>query len=229
MTKILIVEDDHDIAELLEFNLKKEHFETHCIFNGREALNKAKKLLPQLIVLDLMLPDMGGIEVCKAIKQDASTQNIPILMLTAKSEEIDRVIGFEVGADDYLTKPFSTRELILRIKAILKRCQNPTASLNHQAFSFGILYVNPDKFEVKVNDKPKKLTALEFRLLLYLYENKGRISSRETLLDRVWGYDADLYTRTVDTYVKRLREKLGEAGKYIETIRSMGYRFFEQP
>lgn len=229
MTKILIVEDDRDIAELLEFNLQKEHFETYCVFNGREGLSKARKLLPELIMLDLMLPDMGGIEVCKALKQESSTQHIPILMLTAKSEEIDRVIGFEVGADDYLTKPFSTRELILRIKAILKRTQRPSEGISQQAFNFGILHVNPDKFEVNVNEKPTKLTALEFRLLLYLYENRGRISSRENLLDRVWGYDADLYTRTVDTYVKRLREKLGEAGQYIETIRSMGYRFKETP
>ena len=226
--KILVIEDDKDISELITYNLKNENFETRCAYNGREGLELAKKLIPDFIVLDIMLPDLNGLELCKNLKKDPRTQKIPILFLTAKSEEIDRVIGFELGADDYLTKPFSPRELILRIKAIIKRSQS-TESSSENTFQFGMLSVDVDKFEVKVKNELVRLTALELKLLHFLYQNRGRVASRETLLDKVWGYDADLYTRTVDTYVKRLREKLGEAGKYIETIRSMGYRFREDP
>lgn len=225
--KILVIEDDSDIAELVEYNLKEEGFRVEVQTNGRKGLEQAQRSKPDLIVLDLMLPDLGGLEICKTLKKDDQTHPIPILMLTAKGEEVDRIVGFELGADDYLTKPFSTRELVLRIKAILRRtgekAQEPTGKVIH----FGELFVDPAKFEVKVKDTPIKLTALEFKLLKYLYENKGRVASRDMLLDRVWGYDSELNTRTVDTHIKRLREKLGEAGAYIETLRGLGYRFVE--
>jgi two-component system phosphate regulon response regulator PhoB len=190
-------------------------------------LEQAQRTKPDLIVLDLMLPDLGGLEICKTLKKDDQTHLIPILMLTAKGEEVDRIVGFELGADDYITKPFSTRELVLRIKAILRRTGEKAQDRTGKVFHFGELYVDPAKFEVKVKDTPIKLTALEFKLLKYLYENKGRVASRDMLLDRVWGYDSELNTRTVDTHIKRLREKLGEAGAYIETLRGLGYRFVE--
>jgi len=226
--KILIIEDDQDIAELLEFNLKEEHFQVELCLNGQSGLTKARKILPDLIVLDLMLPDLGGLDICKALKQDPATLNLPILMLTAKGEEMDRIVGLELGADDYLTKPFSTRELILRIKAILKRYKGARELKSKGAASFGELSLDPERFEVKVSGQNINLTALEFKLLNYLFDKKGRVATRDILLDRVWGYDADLNTRTVDTHIKRLREKLGDAGKYIETIRGVGYRFLEK-
>jgi two-component system phosphate regulon response regulator PhoB len=225
--KILIIEDDRDIAELVEYNLKEERFQVEVCANGQKGLAKAQKNPPDLIVLDLMLPDLGGIEICKALKQDSKLRSIPVLMLTAKGEEVDRIVGFEVGAEDYITKPFSPRELVLRVKAVLKRTQSKDAMPGHRPATFGKLHIDPDKFEVKVGDQPVKLTALEFKLLNYLLEVKGRVATRDTLLDRVWGYDSDLNTRTVDTHIKRLREKLGEVGNYIETIRGLGYRFKE--
>ena len=225
--KILLIEDDSDIAELVEYNLKEEGFRVDVQTNGRQGLQKAQQSKPDLIVLDLMLPDLGGLEICKALKKDDKTHSIPILMLTAKGEEVDRIVGFELGADDYLSKPFSTRELILRIKAILRRTADKRPEPPGKVIHFGDLYVDPEKFEVKVKEAPVKLTALEFKLLKYLYENKGRVASRDMLLDRVWGYDSELNTRTVDTHIKRLREKLGEAGAYIETLRGLGYRFIE--
>lgn len=228
MTKILIIEDDKDIAELVEYNLKAEHFQVEVFANGKSGLRRAKEQVPDLIVLDLMLPDLGGVDVCKALKQDSKTRDIPVLMLTAKGEEMDRVIGFEVGADDYLTKPFSPRELVLRIKAILKRTTARERKETKGPLTFHKLTLDPEKFEVKVDQKPVSLTALEFKLLQYLFQFKGRVATRDILLDRVWGYDSELNTRTVDTHIKRLREKLGEAGNYIETIRGVGYRFKEQ-
>ncbi len=228
MKKILIIEDDPDIAELVEYNLKSEHFHVESCPNGKTGLAKAQKMPPDLIVLDLMLPDLGGIEICKILKQDAKTRAIPIIMLTAKGEEIDRIIGFEVGADDYLTKPFSPRELSLRIKAIIKRMEGGPKVAPKGPLVFGFLSIFPEKFEVKVDNQPVPLTALEFRLLKFLFENKGRVATRDILLDRVWGYESDLHTRTVDTHIKRLREKLGKAGNYIETLRGVGYRFKEK-
>lgn len=226
--KILIIEDDRDISELVEYNLKQEKFSTKVCTSGSVGLSEARRMMPDLIILDLMLPDMGGLDVCKSLKLDTKTRPIPVLMLTAKSEEIDRIIGFEVGAEDYLTKPFSPRELILRIKAILRRTKEVSGSKDKDPFSFGLLQVDPEKFEVKVGKHEVHLTALEFKLLQYLFLNKGRVATRDMLLDRVWGYEAALTTRTVDTHIKRLREKLEAAGNYIETIRGVGYRFKEK-
>jgi two-component system phosphate regulon response regulator PhoB len=226
--KILIIEDDKDIAELVEYNLRQEKISSEVCSSGADGLAKARKMIPDLILLDLMLPDMGGVEICRALKGDSKTQAIPILMMTAKGDEVDRIVGFEVGADDYLTKPFSPRELILRVKAILRRLKDREWHDESATHSFGILYLDPTRFQVKVGKEEVRLTALEFKLLKYLLTNKGRVATRDSLLDHVWGYDAALTTRTVDTHVKRLREKLGKAGNYIETIRGVGYRFKEK-
>lgn len=226
--KILIIEDDADIRELLEYNLHQEKFSFQSSSSGSQGLMAARKYVPDLILLDLMLPDMGGIEVCRALKSDDKTKNIPVLMLTAKGEEVDRIVGFEVGADDYITKPFSPREVILRIRAILRRLRNQEAFEGKSPSQFGILNIDPSRFQVQVGKEEVRLTAIEFRLLQYLIQNKGRVATRDMLLDRVWGYDAALTTRTVDTHIKRLREKLGKAGDYIETLRGVGYRFRER-
>lgn len=225
--KILIIEDDKDIGELIQYNLKQEKLSPDICNNGADGLTKARKTIPALIVLDLMLPDVGGLEICRSLKSDPKTKGIPILMLTAKGEEIDKIVGFEMGADDYLTKPFSPRELILRIKAILRRLED--TQQNEAPIIFGTLQVDPTKFKVTVGSTEVRLTALEFKLLQHLLQNKGRIATRDTLLDHVWSYTAEVTTRTVDTHIKRLREKLGKAGHYIETIRGIGYRFKERP
>jgi two-component system, OmpR family, phosphate regulon response regulator PhoB len=226
--KILIIEDDNDISELVDYNLRQEKYSTEICRSGADGLNKARRLMPDLVILDLMLPDMEGLEICRSLKSDSKTKSIPVLMLTAKGEEVDRVVGFEVGADDYLTKPFSPRELVLRVKAILRRLKEREFIENAQPQAFGTLNVDPSRFQVKVGKEEVRLTAIEFKLLQYLLSNRGRVATRDLLLDRVWGYDAALTTRTVDTHIKRLREKLGRAGDYIETIRGIGYRFKEK-
>lgn len=226
--KILIIEDEKDIAELIAYNLHKEKLSSEICVSGSTGLSRTRKLLPDLIILDLMLPDMGGLDVCKALKSDSKTKDIPVLILTAKGSEIDRVVGFEVGADDYLTKPFSPRELILRVKAIIRRLQAKKENTATECHSFGLLEVDPEKFQVLVANKEVKLTAIEFKLLQYFLATKGRVATRDRLLDHVWGFEAALTTRTVDTHIKRLREKLGKAGDYIETIRGVGYRLKEK-
>lgn len=226
--KILLIEDDKDIGELVAYNLRQEKISCDISINGSEGLSKARRSLPDLIILDLMLPDMGGLEICKTLKSDPKTKPIPVLMLTAKGEEVDRIVGFEVGADDYITKPFSPRELVLRVKAILRRIKERELMSKTEPLSFGLLRIDPARFQVKVGNEEIRLTAIEFKLLKYLMSNKGRVSTRDMLLDQVWGYEAALTTRTVDTHIKRLREKLGKAGDYIETIRGIGYRFKEK-
>jgi two-component system phosphate regulon response regulator PhoB len=189
-------------------------------------LEKAKKERPGLIILDLMLPDMDGKDVCRILKSDPLTQSIPILMLTAKAEEMDRVIGFELGADDYVTKPFSPRELVLRVKAILRRKQ--TEKEEEKVIHIGDLLIDTDRHRVSVKDKPIRLTSTEFKLLLELVSKRGRVQTRDHLLDKVWGYTYEGYARTVDTHIRRLREKLDPMGNYIETLRGVGYRFREE-
>lgn len=225
--KVLIVEDDKDISELIEYHLKKEKFETEIVSEGTKAVQRATKFLPDLVILDLMLPGVDGLEVCRNLKADARTKHIPVIMLTAKGEEVDRIVGFEVGADDYLTKPFSPRELILRSKVILKRSRNVPEQANKQILIAGPIQMDPEKFQVLINKKPIKLTAIEFKLLRHLISTRGRVATRDSLLDYVWGYESALTTRTVDTHVKRLRAKMGPAGDFIETIRGIGYRFKE--
>jgi two-component system phosphate regulon response regulator PhoB len=225
---ILIVEDEKDLVKTLEYNLKREGYRTRSALTGIEGLEQgALEPLPDLILLDLMLPDISGLEVCRRLRQREATRGIPVLMLTAKGDEIDRVVGFEVGADDYVVKPFSVRELMLRIKAILRRAR--PGSEEQEPIVFGPLRVDPEAHRAWVDQQELHLTALEFRLLKTLLVRRGRVQSRETLLSDVWGIDADVTTRTVDTHVKRLREKLGDAGKYIETLRGVGYRFTQHP
>jgi two-component system phosphate regulon response regulator PhoB len=221
---VLIIEDEPDVLDLVVFNLKKAGFATAAARDGVTGLAKARDLLPALVVLDLMLPGMEGTEVCKRLKADPKTAPMPVLMLTAKAEEVDRIVGLELGADDYVTKPFSPRELVLRVKKLIERGKpQPVEVLKR-----GELVVDLAKHAVTVKDKPVELTATEFKLLATLMERRGRVQTRDTLLHDVWGYEGDIDTRTVDTHMRRLREKLGKAGDWIETVRGVGYRFAEE-
>lgn len=229
--KILIVDDEIDLLKMVDFNLRAAGFATVQAQNGKDALKLARQELPDLILLDLMLPDVQGTDVCRLLKTDAATREIPVIMVTARAEEIDRVVGFELGADDYVTKPFSPRELVLRVKALLKRSSRAAEPEpgDGETLSFGEILVDQSRHRVRVADDEPQLTALEFRLLSTFIKRRGRVQSRERLLDDVWGIDVEVTTRTVDTHVKRLREKLGIAGRYIETVRGVGYRFSETP
>ncbi|MFH1390037.1 MAG: response regulator [Candidatus Margulisiibacteriota bacterium] len=224
MKEILVVDDEKDIAEAIEYNLKTEGYKVAKAYDGLSAVKMAKEKIPALIMLDLMLPGMSGLDVCKALKNGPATANIPIIMLTAKGEEADKVIGLELGADDYLTKPFSMRELIARIKTIIKRYGGGIITAPKVLKAAG-LDLDTDKHEVRVAGKPVELTAKEFALLQYLWENEGKVFSRERLLDTVWGIEVAIETRTVDVHVRRLREKLGKAEKYLHTLRGVGYKF----
>ena len=226
-TKILIVDDEEDILTLLEYNLEKAGFKVISADDGPEAIELTKKENPSLIILDIMLPSMEGTEVCKVIKRDNATSHIPIIMLTAKGEEVDRIVGLELGADDYITKPFSPRELILRVKAVLKRMQGrqESGSSNIKA---GNIKIDLERSVVISNGKPIKLTATEFKLLVELVKARGKVLSRDELLDRVRGMDYYVTDRTIDTHIRRLREKLGKSAKHIETVRGFGYKFLEE-
>ena len=224
--KILVVDDEPDAVELAAFNLKAAGYEVTTASDGKEALKKAKALVPSLIILDLMLPEVDGLEVCKILRRDPATSAIPILMLTAKAAEIDRVLGLELGADDYVTKPFSPREMILRVKGLLRRGQAAEASSTDQ-MNFGDLQIDIPRHLVTVQDRKVDLTATEFKLVTLLAQRRGRVQSREQLLHDVWEYDSLIDTRTVDTHMRRLREKLGPAARYLDTVRGVGYRFVE--
>jgi len=225
MNPVLVIEDEKDIAELVEYHLKQSGFPVTVAFDGASALERVKKNRPTLIILDLMLPDMDGKDICRMLKSDPHTRTIPILMLTAKAEEIDRIVGFELGADDYVTKPFSPRELVLRVKAILKKREVDQEEA--KVIQLGDLLIDLDRHQVSVSGKPVQLTSIEFKLLVQLSLRKGRVQTREHLLNQVWGYTYEGYARTVDTHIRRLREKLGACGDYIETLRGVGYRFKE--
>ncbi len=220
--KAIIIEDERDLAELVAFNLEKEGWKTAIALDGRSGLELVNAELPDLVILDLMLPELGGIEVCRAIRRHERTTAIPIIMVTAKGEEIDRVVGFEVGADDYLVKPFSTRELLLRIKAILRRSSQPVQE--EKLICRGELTIDPDRHRVTVGTQEINLTSTEFKLLQTLAERTGRMQGREQLLRDVWGYSSTADTRTVDTHITRLRNKLGDAGEMIRTVRGFGYK-----
>jgi two-component system, OmpR family, phosphate regulon response regulator PhoB len=228
-SRILIIEDQPDIRKTIDYNLTRESFEVFqaaSIAEGEQAIQQHK---PDLVILDLMLPDGSGLTLCRDIKSDPATKNTLVILLTAKADELDRVIGFELGADDYVTKPFSVRELILRVKAILKRRASEERQPADPSYTFGALTLNLEAHQVFINDLEVGFTALEFRLLKHLIDRKGRVQSRDQLLEEVWGYSAEVTTRTVDTHIKRLREKLGSAGEYIQTIRGVGYRFSKTP
>lgn len=230
MARILVIEDEQDLQHVLAYNLRLAGHAVVSAFRGEDGLAACKAQAPDLVLLDLMLPDMAGTEICKALKADLTTKHIPVLMLTARGEEIDRVLGFELGAEDYVTKPFSVRELLLRIQAILRRCQqSPQKSEGEAPIRFGILRIDPAAYRVWIRDQEVQLTSMEFRLLMTLYERRNRVQTRALLLEDVWGMQADTETRTVDTHVKRLREKLGPAEAYIETVRGVGYRFVTDP
>jgi two-component system phosphate regulon response regulator PhoB len=223
--KILVVDDEPEAIELVAFNLKQAGFDVASAADGAEALKKARALQPSLIVLDLMLPEMDGLEVCKILRREPATKAIPIIMLTAKAEEIDRVLGLELGADDYLTKPFSPRELVLRVKKVLQRGR--AEGDEEKTMKFGDLLIDTPRHLVSWRGKAIELTATEFKLLSVLARRRGRVQSRDALLRDVWEYDSLIDTRTVDTHMRRLREKLGPAAKFLDTVRGVGYRFVE--
>jgi two-component system phosphate regulon response regulator PhoB len=222
---ILIVDDERDLLSLLEFNLRQAGFETTLAASGDAALRELRRKVPDLVLLDLMLPDISGTEVCRHIKTDPRTKGVPVVMLTAKGDELDKVVGFELGADDYVTKPFSVRELVLRLRAVLRRAGAPPADRPPDAV--GPIKVDVEAHRAYVEGAEVVLTPLEFRLLTTLMERAGRVQSREQLLMDVWEMSSELETRTVDTHVKRLREKLGEARDLLETVRGVGYRLVD--
>ena len=219
--KILIIEDDKNIQKLLHINFSQENFQVFQVTDGLSGLQKAGELKPDLIILDINLPKMNGIEVCKKIKSNERTRQIPVIMLTVKKQEIDRILGFELGADDYVTKPFSPRELILRVKAVLHRKEQQRVV---STITVGEILLNEDSFEVRVAGKSISLTAREFKLLKFFLLNKERLLSRETLLSNVWGYSSDIDTRTVDAHIKSLRKKLHTKKVKILTVIGMGYK-----
>src|SRR5258706_6491995 len=223
--RILVAEDEPDVLSLVASNLTSAGFNVIKAENGLAALNQAKETLPSLIVLDLMLPELSGLEVCKLLKKEPQTSQIPIIMLTAKAEEVDRIVGLELGADDYVTKPFSPRELVLRVKSVMRRAA--AAAEPNDFLTLGEIRVDRSRYEVTVHAKRVDFTATEFKLLTVLMERRGRVQSRDTLLNDVWGYESAIDTRTVDTHIRRLREKLGKAADCIQTIRGFGYRVTE--
>ncbi|MBX3731912.1 MAG: response regulator transcription factor [Verrucomicrobiae bacterium] len=225
MSKILVVDDEPDALELVSFNLKAAGYEVVTADDGGDALKKARQHVPDLLLLDLMLPEVDGLEVCKMLRRDPATAGIPIIMLTAKAAEIDRVLGLELGADDYVTKPFSPRELVLRVKNLLRR--RNVGDEKPDQFSVGDLFIDVPRHLVTVARRRIDLTATEFKLLTVLALRRGRVQSREQLLRDVWEYDNIIDTRTVDTHMRRLREKLGAACRYLDTVRGVGYRFIE--
>lgn len=228
--KILVIEDEKAIADLISLHLKGAGYEAVSLTRGEEAIAAAKKTAPILVILDLMLPGIDGMEVLRRLKRDSGLKGIPVIILTARGSELDRVTGLEVGAADYVTKPFSPRELVLRVKGILERT-GPKVETGKMPsrFQCGSLEADFSKPLVLQKGKPVPLTPLELKLLQHLYGTRGHVQSREVLLDRVWGYNSDITTRTVDAHVKRLREKLGSSGSVVETVRGLGYRFGEEP
>jgi phosphate regulon transcriptional regulator PhoB len=220
---VLVVEDDKDIVQLLSYTIRSSGFDVVTSGDGFEALSMARQHTPDIILLDLMLPGLGGFEVCRELKRDTKTKQIPILMLTARGEEVDRIVGLELGADDYVVKPFSPRELVLRIRAILRRSSHDGAA--ESRWEHEGLVVDFEAHEAILHGEEIPLTATEFRLLVELVRNQGKVQTRDQLLDKVWGYHFEGYARTVDTHVRRLRQKLGMYSDWVETVRGVGYRF----
>ncbi len=226
IVKILVVDDEQDAVDLVAFNLKQAGFQVITAEDGAEALDKVHKHQPDLIVLDVMMPELDGLEVCKLLRRDPATAGIPLLMLTAKATEVDRILGLELGADDYVTKPFSPRELVLRIRKLLAR--GKPREDRSERMVFGNLTIDIPRHLVSWKGDSLELTATEFKLLTTLAERRGRVQSRDQLLRDVWGYESLIDTRTVDTHMRRLREKLGPAARYLDTVRGVGYRFVDQ-
>ncbi|HEX9761357.1 MAG TPA: response regulator [Candidatus Acidoferrales bacterium] len=227
MRKILIIEDEKDIIELLRYNLEKEGYHVAAVGDGMSGLAQLRKASPDLLVLDLMLPKLSGLEVCKEVRRNQSLNRLPILMLTARGDEADRVLGLELGADDYVTKPFSPRELVARVKALLRRSE-PGDDDGRREITVGALHIDPSSYRVTRNGKALPLSTLEFRLLYFLASRPNRVFTRDQLLDAVWGTDRFVTPRSVDVYIRRLREKVesdAENPTYLKTIRGAGYLF----
>jgi len=220
---IYTVEDEPDIADLVTLHLEKSGYRHKWFKTGGSFFQGVEKSRPDLIILDLMLEDMDGLEICKKIKNDEKRKTIPVIMLTARVEEIDKILGLELGADDYVTKPFSPKELMARIKAVLRRGGKPGES-SHVVHLGNILSINSEKFQVSVQGKNIDLTTTEFKILEILSNHPGWVFSREKILDHIWGYDKAVIDRTIDVHIRHLREKLGDAGHYIKNIRGMGYK-----
>jgi len=225
--RVLVVDDEEDLLELVRYNLSKEGFQVRCVANGEEAILEAKSFLPDLILLDLMLPTVDGLGVCKILKSSPLTQNIPVMMVTAKTEESDVVSGLELGADDYITKPFSPRVLLARIRAVLRRKSRPALDEDPSTIRVHELVIHPGRHEVLLRGEPVELTFTEFRLLQFLSRKPGWAFSRGQIVDAVKGEDYPVTERSVDVQVAGLRKKLGDLGHYIETVRGVGYRFKE--
>lgn len=224
MATILVIEDDKDIANLIAYHLGKANYKAVIAYDGQTGLDLVNKQHPALIILDLLLPEIDGLEVCRILKANEDIKHIPIIMVTAKGEEVDKVVGFELGADDYIVKPFSPRELILRVRAVLRRFSAPLEKIILEADG---LRLDIDGHKITIDGKPIYLTPTEFNLLVTLMHKRGKVLTREMLLEKAWGYSFQGYARTVDTHVKRLREKLKEKAYLIETVRGVGYRFKE--
>jgi DNA-binding response OmpR family regulator len=225
MARILVAEDDPDIAHLLAHYLQRAGFEAEMVSSGRDVLPRIRKAPPDVLLLDIMLPDLDGLEVCRAMRRDQATATIPIIMVTARGEESDRIVGLELGADDYITKPFSPNEVVARIRALLRRAHRPGPGDGR--LTYGPLDVDVDRHVVRVNDIEVRLTAKEFLLLQYLMQHRGRVLSRDLLLSDVWGYSYTGGTRTVDVHVRRLREKVPYLTDAIETVKQFGYKLVE--
>ena len=226
MARILVAEDDPDIANLLAHYLRRAGFEADLVSSGREVLPRIRRAPPDVLLLDIMLPDLDGLEVCRNVRSDPSSAAIPIIMVTAKGEESDRIVGLELGADDYITKPFSPNEVVARIRALLRRSQRTTASVDGR-LTYGPLTVDVDRHIVRIDNEEVKLTAKEFLLLQYLMQHRGRVLSRDLLLSDVWGYSYTGGTRTVDVHVRRLREKLPFLTDALVTVKQFGYKLLE--
>ena len=225
--KILLVDDETDILEFLSYNLRKEGFEVYCARNGFEAVETARRVTPDLIILDIMMPELNGYEVCKKLKHNPETSGIPVIFLTAKENEIDEILGLEIGADDYISKPVSPRKVIARIKSVIRRSSSePEKTFKiEQRIKFNNLEIDSQSHSVKINQKDIFFPKKEFQLLHFLISNRGKVYSREILLNQLWGENVYVVDRTVDVHVAKVREKLGEYSDYIETIKGLGYRF----
>jgi two-component system phosphate regulon response regulator PhoB len=225
--KVLVVDDEVDVTELVAYHLRAKGFQVQTLNNPSASIGAARSFLPDLAILDVMMPDLNGLQICRMLRADPQLKTLPIIFLTAKAEEADRIQGLELGADDYISKPFSTKELMLRVQSILRRATEPTVEpVKH--LQAGSISVDADRHLVTIEGKAIELTATEFKLLRLLMERRGRVQTREHLLINVWNYETEIETRTVDTHVRRLREKLGGEADWIETIRGVGYRFAER-
>lgn len=227
--RILVVDDESDVTDLLAYHLKAKGFLVETVNNPNSSIGIARTFLPDLVILDVMMPDLNGIQICRMLRADPKLKNVPVMFLTAKTEESDRIQGLETGADDYICKPFSTKELLLRVQAVLRRAtEGEPAAAEAKLLQVGEIALNSERHEVTIAGAPIELTATEFKLLKLLMERRGRVQTREHLLINVWNYETEIETRTVDTHVRRLREKLGSEADWIETIRGVGYRMAER-